>query len=176
MYYGMSLRRRSDYPEAQPFYNLSKEERFEKYSEMRKINGTDSKKDKIQNTDKLLEVHKQNITKLNGDNTNMEEKTNVTTTNSKKSETKSKVNYKEMYDYKTIKLAEMQDFIEKYHPEDKEEFKKHAIEYVKIKNTDGVKPVYRHMKARKYFCEKYMPELLPKKKDKVKKSESILNW
>ena len=87
---------------------------------------------------------------------------------------KMKIDFTKIYDFNSMTLAEMQDFIEKNHPEDKEEFKKHAIEYVKLKNIPGLRPVYNHFKARKYFCEKYMPELLPKKK--AKKSDSILNW
>ena len=151
--------RRSNIPKEQQYHTFNRKSYIDNLLETHK-------KKHIESKDNTKETITQSIKQSKGDNTNMEEKTKATAT----------VNYSEIYDYKTITLAEMQDFIEKNHPEDKEEFKKHAIEFVKIKNTDGVKPVYRHMKARKYFCEKYMPELLPKKKDKVKKSESILNW
>lgn len=63
--------------------------------------------------------------------------------------------------FKKITLDEMCDFIEKNYPDDKAWFKKVAYE-----DKEG-KPVekYNHLNAVRQFCEKYAPELLPKKKE-----------
>ena len=149
--------RRSNIPKEQQYHTFNRKSYIDNLLETHKKKYIDSKEN-------IKENETVTIKKDKGDNTNMEEKTKATAT----------VNYSEIYDYKTITLEQMQDFIEKYYPEDKEDFKKHAIEFVKVKDSSYLQPVYRHMKARKYFCEKYMPELLPKKK--AKKSESLLNW
>ena len=69
-------------------------------------------------------------------------------------------------EYKKITLEEMMQYIEKNAPKDKEWFKSVALENGK----------YVHLKARKAFCEKYMPEIIPTKKEVEKKSEKLLNW
>lgn len=79
------------------------------------------------------------------------------------------------YDYKTIKLEEMVDYIEKNAPQDKAWFKK--IAYADRKTKEGTKKVYNHLKAKKAFCEKYMPEIIPVAKEpEPKASDILLNW
>lgn len=82
-------------------------------------------------------------------------------------------------DYKTMTLDDMKAYIEENSPEDKDWFKSVAItnKTVKVGGKNKKKPVYNHFKARKAFCEKYMPEIIPVAKEKEPtKAEELLNW
>jgi len=81
----------------------------------------------------------------------------------------------ENFDYKTMILEEMVAYIKKNAPQDKEWFLGEAYVY---KNTkEGRKKVYNHLKAKKAFCERYMPDIIPVKKEKEPKASEILeNW
>ena len=71
------------------------------------------------------------------------------------------------YNFKTITFDDMKEYIDAYAPEDKAWFKEAIME-------DGV---YRHLKARKIFCEKYMPDIIPKAAQKKPTVASkIANW
>ena len=80
---------------------------------------------------------------------------------------KAKENKEAVWEYKKITLEMMMNYIIANAPEDKEWFKSVAL-------IDGK---YRHLEARKAFCEKYMPDIIPvaKKKEPLK-SELLLNW
>lgn len=80
------------------------------------------------------------------------------------------------YNYMKLSLPEMMDYIEKNAPSDKAWFKKVAFKNKRTK--DGVRPVYQHLVAKKAFCEKYMPEIIPVKNTEVKekKSDLLANW
>lgn len=76
-------------------------------------------------------------------------------------------------DYKHISLKEMMAFIEAEHPEDKGWFKEVAFQ---DKYGHEVKK-YNHLNAKREFCVKYAPELLPKKQAKAKAlSEQLADW
>lgn len=78
-------------------------------------------------------------------------------------------------DYKRMKLEDMMKYIEENVPQDKSWFK--AIAFEDIKHKDGtVEKTYSHLKARKAFCERYMPEIIPVAKKKEKASDKLLNW
>lgn len=73
--------------------------------------------------------------------------------------------------YKKITFEDMVEYIEdKGGKEDKAWFKSVAI----IKDKNGTMR-YNHLVAKKAFCEKYMPELLPVKADKKPNKTDILN-
>lgn len=91
--------------------------------------------------------------------------------------------------YKEITLEDMINFIEENHPEDAEWFygiayqlKDGAPCYQKDKFTKQLKrddkgnpiPRYNHLNAKKAFCEKYMPDLLPKKQPPKPKATDLL--
>lgn len=79
------------------------------------------------------------------------------------------------YDFKTLTLNEMVAYIEKNAPQDKAWFKK--VAYDNRKTKDGNKVVYSHLKAKREFCKKYMPEIIPVAKEKAPKASDILaNW
>lgn len=62
--------------------------------------------------------------------------------------------------FKKITLEEMKDFISAHYPEDKAWFKSIAFDTItKEDGTEGTK--YNHLKAKKAFCEKYNPDLIP---------------
>lgn len=70
--------------------------------------------------------------------------------------------------YETITFEDMKAYIEDNAPNDKEWFKSVAIDS---------KGVYSHFKARKAFCEKYMPEIIPVAKEKAPtKADILANW
>lgn len=71
------------------------------------------------------------------------------------------------YDYKRLTFEQMVDYIEKEAPKDKSWFKEQAI------NKDGK---YEHLIAKKAFAERYMPEIIPQAKVKVKKSDILKDW
>lgn len=74
--------------------------------------------------------------------------------------------------YKEITLEDMIAYIDEKAPEFKAEFKEIAI----IVNEEG-KPKYNSAKAKHAFCKKFMPELLPKKKEPKKtKTQILLDW
>ena len=83
---------------------------------------------------------------------------------------------KEVFDYNKITLGDMVQYIEEKHPEDKNWFKKSA--FVTKESKEGKKTqVYNHLKAKRAFCQKYMPEIIPVAKPKEpKKSDLLANW
>lgn len=91
---------------------------------------------------------------------------------------------KKEYDYKTLSIEEMVEYIEKNAPQDKAWFKKEAYDVVKNKDGNVVKEKngkdklkYSHLKAKRAFCKRYMPEIIPEKKEKVVKSDKLLaDW
>ena len=94
--------------------------------------------------------------------------------------------------WKTMKMEDMMAYIEKYHKEDKEWFKGVALKSAIVQKRDEKgRPVkdsngniimishmqYDHFKAREAFCDKYMPELKPKRKEQEPtKANMLLNW
>ena len=81
----------------------------------------------------------------------------------------------ENFDYKSMILEEMVTYIKKNAPKDKEWFL--GEDYVYKTTKDGRKKVYNHLKAKKAFCERYMPEIIPVAKEKAPKASEILeNW
>ena len=68
--------------------------------------------------------------------------------------------------YKKIKLEDMIAYIEKKAPKDKAWFKSVAF-------VDGK---YSDLKAVKAFAERYFPDIVPTKKETVKKSDILNNW
>lgn len=70
--------------------------------------------------------------------------------------------------YNTMKCEDMVKYIEENKPNDKAWFKSVAFDS---------KGKYSHFKARKAFCERYMPEIIPVAKPKAPKASAILaNW
>lgn len=69
--------------------------------------------------------------------------------------------------YNEMKLEYMMKYIEDNAPNDKEWFKSVAID------SQGK---YQHLIAKRAFCEKFMPDKLPTKKEKVNKSDLLKNW
>jgi hypothetical protein len=72
------------------------------------------------------------------------------------------------YKFKTLDFNTMAEYIEEKAPQDKEWFMKESCILVDVKEKDGtIKKVekYNHLQAKRVFCERYMPEILPKKKD-----------
>lgn len=85
--------------------------------------------------------------------------------------------------FNKITFTEMAEFIQKNHPEDKAWFKEIAyqdkdgdtVEYLN-KKGELVKK-YNHLNAKRRFCERYAPELLPTPSEKKGKVSSILeDW
>ena len=73
---------------------------------------------------------------------------------------------------KDLTLEAMMQFIDEKAPDFKEDFKKVAL--VENKNGDIR---YNSAKARHAFCDKFMPELLPKKKSPKKtKTDLLKEW
>lgn len=67
-----------------------------------------------------------------------------------------------------MRCADMVKYIEENKPNDKAWFKSVAFDS---------KGKYSHFKARKAFCEKYMPEIIPVAKPKAPKASAMLeNW
>lgn len=67
-----------------------------------------------------------------------------------------------------MRCADMVKYIEENKPNDKAWFKSVAYDS---------KGKYSHFKARKAFCEKYMPEIIPVAKPKAPKASAMLeNW
>lgn len=75
--------------------------------------------------------------------------------------------------FNKISFDDMADFIESNYPEDKAWFKKVAFE-----NKEGEKVAkYNHLNAKRQFCKKYAPDLLPvAKAKKVPVSKRLENW
>lgn len=62
--------------------------------------------------------------------------------------------------FKKITLDEMMEFIEANYPDDEEWFE--SIAFDTITKEDGTQDTkYNHLKAKKAFCEKYNPDLVP---------------
>lgn len=85
------------------------------------------------------------------------------------------------YNFNTLTFEEMKEYIEKNAPKDKAWFKQHAMGKREIKDKDGnvkkVIEVYSHLKAKRAFCERYMPEIIPIAKPKKENKTKILeNW
>ena len=71
------------------------------------------------------------------------------------------------YDYKTLTLQQMMDYILANDVDGKADFKAQAM-------ASGT---YNHFNARKYFCEKYMPEIIPVKAEKKPTAKDLLkDW
>ena len=73
---------------------------------------------------------------------------------------------------KDLTLEAMMQFIDEEAPDFKDDFKKVAL----VENKNGAIR-YNSAKARHAFCEKFMPELLPKKKaPKKTKTDILKEW
>ena len=70
-------------------------------------------------------------------------------------------------EYKKITFEFMTDYILKNASNDKHWFKSVAID----ENGN-----YNHLVAKKAFCERYMPNVIPKAKPRVKKSDILKDW
>ena len=74
--------------------------------------------------------------------------------------------------YKKITFNDMVEYIENNASKDKAWFKGEAMALDKKGNLK-----YNHLKAKKAFCERYMPELIPTKKEtKTNKSDILKDW
>lgn len=84
------------------------------------------------------------------------------------------------YNYKTLTFEEMKEYIEKNAPQDKAWFKGVAFGNRVIKDNDGNAKktinVYSHLKAKKAFCERYMPEIVPVAKEKTSVTKILEDW
>lgn len=69
-------------------------------------------------------------------------------------------------DYKTITLDDMVKYLNEKTKDERHAFKEEAMPNGK----------YNHLKARKYFYEKYFPEYIPKAEPITLKSKAIANW
>jgi hypothetical protein len=72
------------------------------------------------------------------------------------------------YKFKTLSFDDMADYIEKHAPQDKKWFIEKSKAMMTVTEKDGtVKKVekYNHLQAKRVFCEKYMPDILPVKKE-----------
>lgn len=83
--------------------------------------------------------------------------------------------------YNTITLKDMMEYIKENHPEDKSWFKSVSYSMKSIKdkegNIQGTKNVYSHLVAKRAFCERYMPNLIPTAKVKEPKpSDELATW
>lgn len=91
---------------------------------------------------------------------------------------------KKEYNYKTLSFKEMVEYIEKNAPQDKKWFKSIAYDVVKDKDGNIVldkngkdKLKYSHLRAKREFCKKYMPEIIPVAKEKKPNVSDILkDW
>ena len=84
---------------------------------------------------------------------------------------------KKDFDYKTMTLEQMAEYIEEKEPQDKGWFK--SIAYIDKETKEGTKKVYSHLRARKEFCKRYIPEILPVAKEPKKETrakEILENW
>lgn len=75
--------------------------------------------------------------------------------------------------YNTITLEDMMKYIEDNHSEDKHWFKEQAFRDRKDKNGN-IKKAYSHLVAKKAFCERYMPSLVPVAKQKA--TDILATW
>ena len=75
--------------------------------------------------------------------------------------------------FNKISFDDMADFIEANYPEDKAWFKEVAFQ-----NKDGEKvDKYNHLNAKRQFCKKYAPELIPvAKEQKVPVTKRLADW
>ena len=71
--------------------------------------------------------------------------------------------------FKDITLEDMMKYIDEKAPDFKAEFKSVAL----LENKNG-DVRYNSAKAKTAFCSKFMPELLPKKKERKKTKTDIL--
>lgn len=70
-------------------------------------------------------------------------------------------------EYKKITLEYMMKYIEENgSAADKKWFKGVALEGGK----------YNHLRTKNAFCKKFMPEIIPTKKERIPKSELLLKW
>jgi hypothetical protein len=75
---------------------------------------------------------------------------------------------KKKLEFKKITFEDMKEYIEQNEPQDKEWFKSIAIDE---------KGRYQHLIAKKEFCKKYMPEIIPQAKPKKEtKADILANW
>jgi hypothetical protein len=82
------------------------------------------------------------------------------------------------YNFNKLTFEEMKEYIEKNAPTDKAWFKKEAMGTREIKDKNGnvtkTIKVYSHLKAKRAFCERYMPELIPVAQTKKENVTKIL--
>ena len=75
--------------------------------------------------------------------------------------------------YNKIELEHMKEYITENAPDDKATFVANAFRtYTDKKGAE--KKAYSHLKAKKWFCLKYCPEIVPKKK--ATKSDNLAEW
>ena len=76
------------------------------------------------------------------------------------------------FEYDKITLEDMMAYIEEHEPEFKDTFKEAAL----ITYKPTLDKRYNYMRARKAFCEHFMPEIMPTKNKKPTKTEILLKW
>ena len=70
--------------------------------------------------------------------------------------------------FNKIKVADIHEYMKDKSAEEKKAFKEVAFD------ENGK---YQHIKAKRYFCEKYFPKLVPVKKDKApNKADIFKDW
>ena len=84
---------------------------------------------------------------------------------------------KKDFNFKTMTLEQMAEYIEEKAPQDKGWFK--SIAYIDKETKEGTKKVYSHLKAKREFCKSYIPEILPVAKEPKKETRAkdiLENW
>lgn len=118
--------------------------------------------------DKILQQRKKKMQK-----SEQKQETNVTQQNTTETQVKDKgetkktmSKEKKVYEFKTIKLDDMLEYIDSLEKKDEalEEFKKECFVMRYNKKTGKNYKQYNHFVARDYFVKKYMPEIMPEKK------------
>lgn len=79
------------------------------------------------------------------------------------------------YNFNTLTLEQMVEYIEKNAPKDKAWFKE--VSHIDKETRTGTKKVYSHLKAKREFCKKYMPEIIPVAKPPTPKASDLMkDW
>lgn len=78
--------------------------------------------------------------------------------------------------FKKISIDEMKAFIEENYPDDKAWFKSIAFETITKEDGKTIQR-YNHLKAKKAFCERYNPDLIPVAKPKKPTAKDLFqDW
>lgn len=73
--------------------------------------------------------------------------------------------------FNKLKIADLKAYIEANAPQDKAEFVANAY-----RTTDKGKKAYSHIRAKRWFCARYCPDILPKKKKISASDDAFSDW